>query len=85
MRAVLSISALDTDRSAKEQSQSPPHDQLTPLGGGPSVTLWRLARRDAGLRLTAVTAGGETERRLLGVITVCRHRAGCGMSPDARY
>jgi hypothetical protein len=42
-------------------------------------------RRDAGLRLTAVTAGGETERRLLGVITVCRHRAGCGQPPDARY
>jgi hypothetical protein len=43
----LRISALAADRAAKEQSQSPPHDLLKPLGGGPSVTLWRLERRCA--------------------------------------
>ena len=43
----LSVSALVVDRAAEEQSQSPPHDPLKPLGGGPSVTLWRLERRCA--------------------------------------
>ena len=43
----LSGSALAADGAAKEQSQSPPRDLLKPLGGGPSVTLWRLERRCA--------------------------------------
>ena len=38
----LSTSVLAADRAAKEQSQAPPHDLLKPLGGVPSVTLWRL-------------------------------------------
>ena len=44
-----------------------------------------VARGVAGLRLTTVTAGGGTERRLPGVIAAARHRSGCGTSPDARY